>query len=366
MKTPSLWKDLIVFITCLFRYFNQKLFGIFWTLEESKSRFASQLYQKRGKYAQPFVHSGMAILVIAAVILGPVLVAENNPQIDDDFWQAAQASSSVFSPLDDTNSTYTFISEKPRAEIIEYQVVAGDTLSSIAQKFQVSVDTVLWENELESVQSKIKPGLTLRILPTTGVLYHVKRGDTVYSIAEKYDVSAQTIVDWPYNTFVNDETFALAVGQILLVPDGIMPKKKPVTPRPYLAQIVPQAGQVTGTGAYAWPVGGRITQNYSSWHRGIDIANKDCPGIAAADSGTVIVAGWPQPWAFGNRVIIDHGGGRTTLYGHLSAIYVNAGDQVSRGQLIGKMGSTGRSTGPHLHFEIRQAGVGANPFNFLK
>lgn len=364
MKTPSLWEDFLQFIVCLTGYLWRRVFGAFGALEVSKSKFASQLYQRRGKYARPFIHSGMVILVIAGVTLGPVLIAETSPELEEDIWEATPVSTSVLA-ADQTASTYTFISEKPRAEIIEYEVKAGDTISSIAERYGVSVETIVWENNLASVTTKIREGQILRILPTTGIAHRVSRGETVYSIAKKYDVSAQAIVDWPYNTFANDETFALAVGQTLMIPDGVKPEEKPPTPR-YYAQVVPQPGVVTGTGQFLWPAGGKITQGYTAWHRGIDIANKGLPGIAAADSGTVVLTGWPAPWAYGNRILIDHGNGYQTLYAHLNAIYVSPGQKVERGQVIGQMGSTGRSTGPHLHFEIRQTGVGINPLSFLR
>ncbi|MBN1263556.1 MAG: M23 family metallopeptidase [Candidatus Pacebacteria bacterium] len=358
-------KDLSQFAGCFLNYFKKKLFGALWSFESSKSKLATQLYQKRGKYTRPFIHSGMVVLMIAAVTLGPILISETNPSLQQDFWQEAQASASVFSAVSQTASTYTFISEKPRAEAIEYEVRAGDTVSNIAQRYDISVDTIVWENNLVSAQAKIKPGQILRVLPVTGVAHQVKRGETVYSIAKRYDISAQAVVDWPYNTFTNDETFALAVGQMLIVPDGVMPKKQPAAPR-YVAQVVPPAGTAAGTGQFVWPVGGRITQWYRAWHRGIDIANKSLPGIAAADTGTVIVTGWPQPWAYGNRVMIDHHNGYVTLYAHLSEVYVSPGQEVTRGQVIGQMGSTGRSTGPHLHFEIRQNGAAIDPMGFLK
>ena len=364
MKRPSLGEDLLQFLRHLLIYGRKKLFGAFLVLETSKSKLATQLYQKRGKYTRPFVHSGMVILMIAGITIGPVLIAETNPVLEQDFWQEAPESTSVLSGLSAAASTYTFISEKPRAEVIEYEVKSGDTVSSIAERFGVSVDTIIWENNFASDKVKIKAGQVLRVLPASGILHAVKRGETIYSIAKKYDVSAQAVVDWPYNTFTNDETFALAVGQTLMVPDGVMPKKEPVAPR-YFAKVSPEVGIVTGTGQFVWPAGGQITQWYRAWHRGIDIANRSLPGIAAADSGTVIVVGWPAPWAYGKRVLIDHGNGYQTLYAHLNDIYVSAGQKVSRGQVIGQMGSTGRSTGPHLHFEIRQNGVALNPMSFL-
>ncbi len=149
-----------------------------------------------------------------------------------------------------------------------------------------------------------------------------------------------------------------------MIPDGVKPQEQPVQPR-YLAKEIPGAGIATITGQFVWPVGGTLTQYFKSWHPGIDIANKGLPDVVAADGGTVTVAGWPTPWAYGNRVMIDHGNGTVTLYAHLSQIYVSCGQKVNKGQAIGKMGSTGRSTGPHLHFEIRKSGGSADPLSVL-
>jgi murein DD-endopeptidase MepM/ murein hydrolase activator NlpD len=262
-------------------------------------------------------------------------------------------------------ATTTLISDKPHAEILNYTVQPGDTVSKIAKKFGISTDTIRWENKLTSIKA-IKPGQTLRILPVTGIAHRVSHGETVYSIAKRYNVSPQGIVDWPFNSFANDETFALAVGQILIVPDGVMPKAKPWEPRRYFAQKTPGTGTLAGTGQFVWPTEGNISQRYRWYHKAIDIANRAAPDVVAADSGTVIVTGWPSPWAYGNRIMIDHGNGFITLYAHLSRIYVSVGQKVSQGQVIGRMGSTGRSTGTHLHFEIRKGRIATNPLNYLK
>lgn len=319
------------------------------------------MYHQRGRYIRPFLHGGLAFLIVAGITLGPVLIEENftNPWTDEE-----RVSISLFS---DTASaqmeTSTLISAKPESDVRTYTVQPGDTISTIAEKFGVSVDTIRWENNLESVKA-IKAGQKLKILPVTGVKHKVKRGETVYSIAKTYQVDAQVVINWPYNSFANDETFALSVGQELIIPDGIKPKAVPTAPRFY-AQA-PGAGAITATGQFVWPVGGKITQNPVWYHMAIDIANKDGPAVVAADSGRVIVAGWPAPWAYGNRVMIDHGNSYSTLYGHLAAIYVLEGQNVTKGQTIGKMGSTGRSSGVHLHFELRQNGIAQNPLNFLK
>lgn len=357
MDNTSLWQDLRDFGLALLNYGRAKVFSFARVFESFKSILATGLYRQRGKYVRPFIHLGMVVLVVGGITLGPLLISENQQKA----WAEASFETGPALAAAET-MTSTLISSKPRAETLEYIVQAGDTISTIAEKFGVSSDTIRWENDLTSVKT-LKTGQKLRILPVTGVLYAVKRGDTIYSIAKKHGVDAQVIVDWPYNSFANDETFALAVGQDLIIPDGVKPKEVPIAPRTYYAQV-PSAG--AGTGQYVWPASGRITQAYSWYHRGIDIANSSSPDILAADTGTVIVTGWPLPWAYGNRVIIDHGGGVTTLYGHLSAVYVPVGARVGKGQPVGRMGSTGRSTGTHLHFEIRINGEGQNPLNYLK
>lgn len=358
----SLWKEIIDFCRSWFRYFRYRLRVAFNLFEDLKSFLATVLYRQRGKLAKPFVHSGMALMVLGGVVLGPTIIEENfyNP------WNKEASSPQVLSAMAaEDMETSTLITLKPRAEIIEYTVQPGDTISTIAEKFGVSIDTIRWENNLSSVKT-IKPGQVLRILPVTGVRHKVKPGETIYSIAKKYQVDPQVIVDWPYNSFANDETFALAVGQELIIPDGIKPKETPSTPRPTFYAQVPAAGTAGGSGQFIWPTSGRISQGFSWYHKAIDIANKDAPDILAADGGKVIVAGWVAPTAYGNHVIIDHGNGFVTLYAHMSQIYVSVGQRVSKGQAIGKMGSTGRSTGTHLHFEIRANGSAQNPLSYLK
>jgi len=164
------------------------------------------------------------------------------------------------------------------------------------------------------------------------------------------------------NDFVDLDNFTLAVGQYLFVPGGkVVEKPLPEATR-FVAQI--QAG-VRGTSNFIWPASGAITQYPVWYHMALDIANPGAPPILAADSGTVSYAGCLS-WGYGCYVIIDHGNGYQTLYAHLSRYSVSSGQSVSQGQTIGIMGSTGRSTGVHLHFEIRREGQLLNPLNFLK
>ncbi|MEI6596927.1 MAG: peptidoglycan DD-metalloendopeptidase family protein [bacterium] len=256
---------------------------------------------------------------------------------------------------------------QPRDGIINYTVQAGDSVSTIAANFMISVNTILWENNLNAY-SLIRPGNELSILPMSGIAHKVARGDTLGTIASRYGVDTNIILE--ANKLVSAEM--LSVGQKLIIPGG---KKT------YYAQgqssnnvsaisviknlLKPQDLRSTASNKLAWPtVGARITQ-YSSWrHYAIDIANKIGTPIYAADTGVVEVAGWGT--GYGNQIVIDHGGGRKSRYAHMSKFYVKKGESVNKGEVIGLMGSTGYSTGSHLHFEYIINGIKYNPLNYLK
>ncbi len=360
-KIIALFFDYLnLFLSELTDYLLKILHLTFIRFENGKSILAALLYRQRGKYAKRFVHSSMAFLAAFGVMIAPV-VANEFPSEKIDPWNVAPSFTVVSASVENSGIS-TDISEKTRDKIIEYKVQEGDTISSIANKFGVSANTILWQNNLNE-KDKIKPGQILEILPVSGISHRVVKGDTVYSIAKKYDTSPQSIVDFPFNTFVNDETFELAIGQTIIVPDGVKPSQKTA---PRVRQITPDAGTVVASGTFVWPASGSISQYFAWYHKGVDIANKSAPNVLAADSGKVIVAGWPDNYGYGNRVVIDHGNGYKTLYAHLSSIYVVAGQTVTRGSAIGKMGSTGRSTGTHLHFEIIKDGTYLNPLNVLK
>ena len=358
-STKTLIKDFKDFFKAWYRFLFVKIYLWLRHLEDGKSFLAEALYHGRGKLARPLIHSGMGGLAVLGIILAPI-IANSLPNANS-FAQTPPPSAVLSSVTEAEEATSTFISEKPRAEIIDYKVETGDTISGIALKFGISTDTIRWANNFES-STVLKPGQTIKIPPVTGIVYKVNKGDTVYTLAKKYSSDAQAIVDYPFNTFTDDETFEIAVGQTLIIPDGVMPKVAPV----YIARKTPTAGTVVASGAFVWPTSGTISQRFVWYHRGIDIANKVGTPILAADSGTIIVAGWPDNIGYGNRVMIDHGNGFVTLYGHLSQVSVSTGQTVKRGDLVGLMGSTGRSTGPHCHFEIRASGKTQDPLAYLK
>ncbi len=264
---------------------------------------------------------------------------------------------SIISPLVDTGAR--------REGVINYVVQEGDTISTIGQKFGISINTILWENNLTSYQL-IRPGQTLSILPASGIRHQIARGDTIAAIAKKYDVSPEAIIDFNKLASASD----IALGEKLVIPGG----KKVVVPAPTYAvrpitrptASVP-TGRVVASGNMTWPAScRRISQYFNLRHTGIDIACPFGTAVVAADGGKVVTAQGGWNGGYGNYVIIDHGNGLQTLYGHLSKIYVSPGEAVTKGQSIGAEGSTGRSTGPHVHFEVRSGGRRANPLSYVK
>lgn len=259
----------------------------------------------------------------------------------------------------------------PRTSTITYTVAEGDTLSTIAQQFGLSLNTVLWANSLTG-RSLIKPGMNLAILPVDGVEHTVKSGDTLSTIAKKYNVESDAIL--AYN---NIDGASLGVGQELLVPGGTVQAAPPVTRTVAVRDIfTPAPSGAGGTttldpGArMVWPTDLRYIVRKLSWfHTGWDI---DCNGHAdgtstndnyAAMDGVVQYSGAKS--GYGLTVEINHGNGLVTRYGHFHTLYVSAGDSVSAGTPLGRCGSTGNSTGTHLHFEVIVNGSFQNPGGYL-
>ncbi len=350
-------QDLGEFFRFFFHYLKSRLISFGVSFEKLKDLVVALLIVKRGKYSTSFLNTSFFLLVAATLIAGPI-IAQNNPFLAANRDEAYKESVVSYNPYD--NSLSTVISAKPRDKIVDYRVASGDTLASIAKKFDVSIDTIKWANDLKS--DSITTNQLLKIPPVTGVVHKVVSGDNIYSIAKKYGTDAQKIVNFPFNDFADSDTFTLMVGQNLFVPDGVIEPERVAPMVPSYAQA--QVG-VRGSSNFIWPTSGIITQYPVWYHMALDIANPGGPPVVAADAGTVIFAGCLD-WGYGCHVIVDHGNGYQTLYGHFSAISVSAGQVVGQGQQIGVMGSTGRSTGTHCHFEIRSGGTLLNPLNFLK
>ncbi len=249
-----------------------------------------------------------------------------------------------------------------RDELQIYHVQSGDTVYGIAAKFGLAPETIHWANKsLEENPDWLSVGQELIILPMDGVYHQVGGSDTIASIAATFNVKPEAIIDYPLNN-INPEALTIYPNQWLVVPGGIKPYKPPK----YVAvpKVKAPRGVIYGTGYFQWPAKGRISQDYWGGHPGLDIAGWVGASIQASDSGYVVAAQWDNR-GYGRMVMIDHGNGYQTLYGHLSSIYVSVGDEVYKGETIGEMGSTGNSTGPHLHFEVLYEGVSHSPWKFL-
>ena len=344
-------------------YIKAKVIRISIFFETYKNILVRFFMMKRGRYSRPFLHLATMGVLGIGVISAPFL-ASTYPVFSSNNPLASNSASSQQSINVGDNVFQTDVSQKPRDKTITYTVQKGDTVSTIAQKFGISADTVRWANDL--TDDSLNIGDTLKILPVTGISYKVQKGDTVYSIAKKFDTESQKIVDFPFNDFANPETFSLVEGQMLLVPDGIKPSEQPfVKHEVYIAQG-PSATNFSGSG-FTWPAHGIVSQFASWYHMALDIAAPVGTPIVAAKSGTVVsveVGGWN--YGYGTNIIIDHGGYKT-LYAHMKGVNVSAGDQVTGGgTVIGWVGLTGRTTGAHLHFELRRGDTPVNPLPFLQ
>ncbi len=254
--------------------------------------------------------------------------------------------------------------------IREYFVVEGDTISSVARKFGVTINTVMWANNL-SFSSYVKPGQRLAIPSVSGVIHKVAKGDTLGKIAITYGISSGAIKE--ANGLADDN---LTLGTTLIIPGGKIietAKPKATITKTTTATKAPvkstyeNSEPLESSGRMVWPDScRRISQYFKGWrHTGLDIA---CPwgsALFAADAGRVSRVQYGRT-GYGYNVIIDHGGGIQTLYGHMSAIDVVVGQYVGKGEVIGAEGSTGRSTGPHVHFEVRVNGSMVNPLSYIR
>ncbi len=242
-------------------------------------------------------------------------------------------------------------------QISVYVVREGDSLSQIAKMFGVSTKTIMWANDIGS-KGIIRPGETLTILPVSGIQHTVVKGDTIASIAKKYEGDAKNVMEM--NGF--EDGHILAVGDEIIIPGGEMSiEPTSVQQRSYAASV--SAPTKSYSGYYIRPVSGGVKTQGIHGYNAVDIASSYGTPIVASASGEVILSKYAagNPWfgGYGNYIVVEHSNGTQTVYAHLSSNLVKRGWKVVQGQVIGYMGSTGRSTGTHLHFEIRGA---VNPF----
>src|SRR5690554_1651602 len=286
---------------------------------------------------------------------------------------------------------FTILPARSRSDVITYAVQPNDTLQSIAERFGLQQSTIIWSNDRFYVNA-MRIGLELNILPIDGVYHHVDEPKSIRTIAEEYEVDPYTIIDSEFNELYGvTPDVILPEGLFVVVPGGTG-STEPIYWDPGIVMTSEDTeargvGVVAGTETALFAVGDpgscgvqvvsggsppvgspiyrhyRITQDYSWTHGGIDLAVPEGTPVFAAGGGTVIFKGW-STWGYGYTVVIAHGG-TLSIYGHLNGAFVGCGEVVTPGQNIAVTGNSGRSSGPHLHFEIRgAAGVPVNPWSY--
>jgi hypothetical protein len=278
---------------------------------------------------------------------------------------------------------HTVFPERPRLDIITYTVEAGDSLFGIAENFNLKPETILWGNfdVLQDDPHRLAPEQKLNIPPVDGTLYEWHEGDGLNGVASFFDVEPEDILQWPGNRLdpsMDPQNPNIEAGTLLIVPGGRRELISWSAPRitrsnPAVAKILGPGAcgsivdGVVGTGTFIYPTASQHLSgfDYSSVHPGIDLAGNEGNAIFASDSGVVVYSGW-NDWGYGYVVVLDHGTGWQTLYAHLSVINVACGQSVIQGDVIAGMGSTGNSSGPHLHFEMMHDTYGkVNPWLYL-
>jgi LysM repeat protein len=283
---------------------------------------------------------------------------------------------------------HTTIPSRPRQEVVKYTVQAGDTVFGIAEKWGLKPQTILWANyyTLRDDPHNLQPDQSLNILPVDGAYYEWQPGDGLNGVAKFFGVNAEEIISYPSNQLdaaaIGDYANPnIKAGTWLIVPGGSrqfiswsapigVTRDNPAVAR----QMGPgacgtiQDGAV-GFGSFIWPAAKHYISGFDyspeTNHRGLDIAGGVTEGAYAADAGVIVYAGW-NDWGYGNMIVIDHGNGWQTLYAHLGSINVVCGMSVGQGAMVGLIGSTGRSSGPHLHFEMMHTQYGkVNPWSYL-
>lgn len=331
----------------------------------------------------------MPLTIVAPQVTGDAVLSAQNATdaARQALLQQQQAGRGGNAPAQQTDRTPIFL---------EYKVQAGDTVTGIAAHFGISTKYISWNNvDILSDEDSLAPGMTLQIPSVEGIVHSVRYGETVSEIAARYDAKARDIVEFRANGLAGDPN-RLRDGTQILVPGGravplavqatsrpapiatpvpvAAPAPRVAPPPPAVVAAAPAgaasppapAAVVNAASGWAWPGSGPLTSPYGPSHPlGIDIGTGYGAAITAARDGTVTFAGGNPCCSYGYHVIIAHDGGYETLYAHLSTISATLGQKVKAGQIVGYSGTSGRVTGPHLHFEIHRNGTTMNPSAFL-
>ena len=330
---------------------------------------------------------GVTILIVVSLLgfgfwhVFPLSVSAAAPQATPTGAEAPAAFSTPMAPNVSNNDLgaivrqvwlKTDITSKTTYTVSEYTVQPGDALFSIAAQFKIKPETLMWANDdiLNGSPDSLRIGQVFKVPPVDGVYYKVQTADTLASIAKKFSANLDDILNWPGND-IDLTTQQVTPGDYVMVPGGHEQLVVWVVPSVPSTGALSRSGNPCGPGpvgsGFIWPTGNHYISGNDFWsgHPGIDIAAGMGAPVWAAAAGTVTIAQGGWNGGYGNVVMIDHNNGYLTVYGHLSQINAVPCESVSAGTSIGLAGSTGNSTGPHLHFEIRQNGVAVDPWYLL-
>lgn len=315
-----------------------------------------------------------------AQVIQPTLPVLPSP--NDELGDVILPAISFTKPVDSItrhSAMHTNIPTRPRQDVISYVVDIGDSIFGISKSYNIEPETILWSNydQLNDDPDMLSPGMELNIPPIDGVYYQWQEGDTFEAIAAEFKAEADDILSWAGNhlDLTNPQ---VAAGTWIMIPGGEREFQQWLVPtiartNSGVSASLLGPGACTGSydgaygsGAFAWPSGNHTLSGNDYWsgHLGIDIGGVTGDGIYAADAGVIVFSGWAYG-GYGNMIMIDHGNGYQTLYAHLSSVSARCGQSVYTGTYIGAFGSTGNSTGTHLHFEVRYLGGFINPWYVL-
>lgn len=351
---------------------------------------------------EPLIKIGANIFSIAALVL-VVILARTFYRPAGELPEAAEESAgpvvndaapvnvpgtdiSIAAGIDRSAQLHTNIPSRPRNELSTYVVQDGDTVFGIAEKFGLKPETILWGNYniLLDDPHSLMPGQELTILPVDGMYWEWLGGIPFGEWARFYGVSAADVIEYPGNNIdpntVGDyENANIKTGTWLIIPGGKRDFVSWSAPlgvtreNPASARVLgegacdPVSGGAVGYGNFIYPTNKHYLSGFDfspqTNHNGLDFAGETGEAVYASDAGVIVYAGW-NDYGYGNMVMIDHGNSFQSLYAHLSAFNVGCGQSVGQGEVIGAVGSTGRSSGSHLHFEI-MAGMKVNPWDYL-
>ena len=321
----------------------------------------------------------------AQALAQPMIDAQTGGAAGAAMQEFSGAGGSFTSGVQRQASLDTTIPTRSRVTLDSYTVQQGDNLFGIAENFGLKPESILWANfeVLEDNPNVLAPGQVLNIMPTDGTLHTYKAGESLEAIAEFYGVQPNAIIEWPGNNLdpydTNIDNPNIESGTALIVPGGARELKD--WGPPAITRDNPAVAAYYGAGACGSVYTGAIGEGFFVWptvatylsgfdynptiHPGIDIAGAEGNAIFAADSGVVVYAGWSDS-GYGNLLVIDHGNGWQTAYAHLVSVAVVCGTSVTRGEVVAGLGTTGNSSGPHLHFEMYSSIYGkVNPYQYV-